>query len=464
MAHEVESPGEPEVNRFSLTRREFVRMGAAAAATTAAVKATVLESKTFAAQAADGPPVRFAIVGTGIRGCDLLKAARTVPSGVCVGAADLYDMRHQAAQEVWGGSFATTRDYQVLLDRKDVDAVLIATSDHLHRRVTLDAVAAGKDVYCEKPMSHSVADGQEMVDAVVKGNRIFQAGSQRVSSILYAKAREIYASGKLGEVHSVDAQWNRNSQGGAWVYPVPADAGPQNVDWDRFIQDAPVRPFDPVRFFRWRLFADYSSGLGGDLFVHMLSGIFAITGLNAAPVRAFSSGGLYHYKDGREFPDFLETLYDFPSANGSVQVHVHCNQNNNDADERITFFGSTGTLVVTGNSVTFTPQNVAPRFEAYGWGGMTEAQRKKGQEDWRAAHASAVQTAAAEAESFTLPRGYNDTADHLANFYHAVHTRHHVVEDEVFGHHAAIGCHMANYSYFHRTVANWDEETKKIVG
>jgi predicted dehydrogenase len=464
MADDAGSPGEPQVNRFSLTRREFVRMSAAAAATGAAVKSTVLQPVSLAAQTADGPPIRFAIVGTGIRGCDLLRAARTVSTGVCVGAADLYDMRHQAAQQAWGGAFSTTRDYRVLLDRKDVDAVLIATSDHLHRRVTLDAVAAGKDVYCEKPMSHSVADGHAMVEAVAKGNRIFQAGSQRVSSILYAKAREIYASGKLGEVHSIDAQWNRNSPGGAWVYPVPADASPQNLDWDRFVQDAPAHSFDPVRFFRWRLFADYSSGLGGDLFVHMLSGIFAITGMNSAPVRAYSSGGLYHFKDGREFPDFLETLYDFPSATGPVQVHVHCNQNNNDADERISFFGSTGTLVVTGTSVTFTPQNVAPRFEPYGWGGMTEAQRKKGEEDWRAAHAPAPQAAAPEAESFSAPRGYSDTADHLANFYHAVHTRKHVVEDEVFGHHAAIGCHMANYSYFHRTIATWDEESKQIVG
>jgi predicted dehydrogenase len=344
-----------------------------------------------------------------------------------------------------------------------VDAVLIATSDHLHRRITLDAVAAGKDVYCEKPMSHSVADGQIMVEEVEKGNRIFQAGSQRVSSILYAKAREIYASGRLGEVHSIDAQWNRNTPGGAWVYPVPADASAANVDWARFVQDAPPHAFDPVRFFRWRLFSDYSSGLGGDLFVHMLSGIFAITGLNTAPVRAYSSGGLYHYQDGREFPDFLETLYDYPSPHGLVQVHVHCNQNNNDADERISFFGSTGTLVVTGRSVTFSPQNVAPRFEAYGWGGMTEAQRKQGEEEWRRTHVE-VSQATPEAESFTMPRGYNDTAEHIANFYRAIHTREHVVEDETFGHHAAIGCHMANYSYFHRTVANWDAKTKSIVG
>jgi predicted dehydrogenase len=449
-----------------MTRRDFVRVGAGAVAAGAALKATLLDPSPLAAQVDSGArPIRFVIVGTGIRGTDLLKAARQVPTGTCVGAAELYTTRHQAAIEAWGADIPVTGDYRTLFDRKDVDAVLVATSDHLHRRVTLDAVAAGKDVYCEKPMSHSVADGQAMVEAVQGGKRIFQAGSQRVSSVLYAKAREIYQSGRLGEVHSIDAQWNRNSPGGAWVYPVPADASRKTVDWDRFIQDAPPHPFDAVRFFRWRLFADYSSGLGGDLFVHMLSGIFAITGLNSPPVRAMSSGGLYHYKDGRDFPDFLETIYDFPGPDGPIQVHVHCNQNNNDNDERISFFGSTGTLVVTGSTVTFTPQNVTPRFDSYGWNGMTNEQRQKGMEQWKAEHpAPAVPPAAPEVETFTLPRGYNDTADHIANFYRAINTRQHVVEDEVFGHHAAIGCHMANYSYFHRTIAKWDEGTKTIQG
>jgi predicted dehydrogenase len=466
MADGAATPGVPGVNRFSITRRDFVRIGAGAVAAGAAIKTTLLEPTNLAAQVDPGTrQIRFVIVGTGIRGTDLLRSARLVPTGVCVGAADLYTTRHTAAKEAYGSDIPVTGDYRTLFNSKNVDAVLVATSDHLHRRVTLDAVAAGKDVYCEKPMSHSVADGEAMVAAVQQGNRIFQAGSQRVSSILYAKARDIYASGRLGEVHSIDAQWNRNSPGGAWVYPVPSDASPQTVDWARFIEDAPSRPFEPVRFFRWRLFSDYSSGLGGDLFVHMLSGIFAVTGLNTPPTRAMSSGGLYHYKDGREFPDLLETIYDYTGPNGNIQIHVHCNQNNNDGDERISFFGSTGTLVVTGSTVTFTPQNVTPHFEGYGWNGMTNAQRKQGIEEWNATHpAAATPPAAPEIETFTVPKGYNDTADHLANFYRAINTRQHVVEDEVFGHNAAIGCHMANYSYFHRTVATWDAATKTIKG
>ena len=454
------------MNPPSISRRNFVRLGAAAAIApaiaSAAAKSKPLEAPPLAAQSLPGGrKIRFAIVGTGIRGCDLLRSARKVPTGVCVGAADLYTARHQAAKEAYGAEFPTTGDYRELLDRKDVDAVLIATSDHHHRRVTLDAAAAGKDVYCEKPMSHSVEDGFAMLDAVQSNKRIFQAGSQRVSSILYAKAREIYASGRLGEVHQIDAQWNRNSPGGAWVYPIPHDAAPETVDWKAFLVDAPERPFDAKRFFRWRCFTDYGSGLGGDLFVHLLSGIQVITGINTPASRAYSTGGLYHYKDGREFPDQLETLYDFPAANGNINVHLHCNQNNDSGGEGILLYGSTGTLVLTGNTVTFTPQDVRPKFESYGWGGMTAAERRRGMDEWTAAHPDPLPPLA-DAESFALPAGYDDTADHIANFFRAVVTRQHVVEDEVFGNNAAIGCHLANRSYFHRSVATWDAATGTI--
>jgi predicted dehydrogenase len=445
-----------------MTRRDFVRLGAGAAVVGAAAKSTLLEPVSLSAQAPrDGRKIRFVMVGTGIRGCNLLSSARKVQTGVCVGAADLYSTRLKAGIEAYGAEFPTTGDYRTLLDRKDVDAVFVATSDHQHRRVTLDAVAAGKDVYCEKPMSHSVEDGFAMVNAVQANKRIFQAGSQRVSSILYEKARELFASGRLGDVHQIDAQWNRNSPGGAWVYPIPPDASPETVDWKGFLVDAPDREFDAKRFFRWRCFSDYGSGLGGDLFVHLLSGIGVVTGMIGPADRAYSTGGTYHYKDGREFPDLLETVFDFPSANGGVHVHLHCNQANDDGDEGLKFFGSTGTMVMTGKTVTFTPQDVRPKFESYGWGGMTEAQRKKGAEEFKAAHPGPL-APLGDDESFTLPRGYDDVAVHIGNFFNAVVTRKHVVEDEVFGNNAAVGCHLANQSYFRRAVASWDAATKTI--
>ncbi len=192
----------------SMTRRDLMRSGAGAVAAGGAIQSALLDPAVLGAQASSGAPagrtIRFVSIGTGIRGCDLLRSARHVPTGVLVGTADLYDMHQKAGIEAYGADVPTTRDYRRLLDRKDVDAVIVAVADHQHRRVVLDAVAAGKDVYCEKPMSHNVADGTAMVKAVQSGKRIFQCGSQRVSNIVYKKAAEIYASGRLGEVHYIE--------------------------------------------------------------------------------------------------------------------------------------------------------------------------------------------------------------------------------------------------------------------
>ncbi len=438
-----------------------MRLGAGAVAAGAVIKSTLLEPVALAAQAAPGAgnrKIRFASIGTGIRGCDLLRSARKVPNGELVGTADLYDMHRKAGVEAWGADVPTMRDYRSLLDRKDVDAVIVAVADHQHRRVVLDCVAAGKDVYCEKPMSHNVADGQAMVKAVQDGKRIFQAGSQRVSNIVYRKAAEIYASGRLGEVHYIEGHSDRNSPSGAWVYPIAPDATAETMDWKAWLRDAPDRPFDPVRFFRWRCFSDYGEGVAGDLYVHLLSGIQCISGINTAPSRAYSTGSLTHFNDGRDFPDLLATLYDYPG----VTVNLHCNQNNA-AGEPIIFYGSEGTMVINGNTLTVTPQDTRPQPEGYALNGWTAEAKKKYLDDWHAAHPEPP-AKLAELETFSATPGYDDTVDHIANFFRAVETRERVIEDEVFGNNAAIACHMANHSYFQHGVAVWDTAAQSIKG
>ena len=422
------------------------------------IKNTVLQPPALSAQGpgATGRKIRFVSIGTGIRGCDLLRSARQVPTGECVGTADLYTMHQKAGQEAYGADIPTTREYRSLLDRKDVDAVIVACADHQHRRVVLDCVAAGKDVYCEKPMSHNVADGLAMVEAVQKNKRIFQAGSQRVSSIVYKKATEIYKSGRLGEVTYIEAHTDRNSPSGAWVYPVAPDASPETIDWATWLRDAPERPFDAERFFRWRCFADYGEGVAGDLYVHLLSGFQCVSGINAPPTRAYSTGSLTHFKDGRDFPDLLATLYDYPG----VAVKMHCNQNNA-SGESMVFYGRQGTMEIVDNTVTVTPQDTSPQPEGYSLNGWTAAAKKQYFEQWHTAHPEPA-AKLGELETYSAPHGYDDTADHLANFFHAVETREHVVEDEVFGNNAAIACHMANHSYFHQNVVKWDASSQTI--
>src|ERR1700685_2108637 len=198
----------------SLSRRTFMQIGAGSVAAGATAKINFLEPAALwgaGRTVAPSDRVRFASIGTGTRGCELLEASLLVPGVECVAVCDLYDSRHEAAQEAVQKQVPATRSYREILARNDVDAVIVAVADHQHRRIVVDACAAGKDVYCEKPMSHTVEDGFAIVDAVRKENRILEVGSQRVSSIVYEKAREIYASGALGEVFFIEASWNRNS-------------------------------------------------------------------------------------------------------------------------------------------------------------------------------------------------------------------------------------------------------------
>jgi predicted dehydrogenase len=447
-----------------LSRRQFIHLGTGALAATTVAK-TILQPRVLSASprpVAPSDTVRFASIGTGIRGCEHLEASLHVPGVQCVAVCDLYDSRHTAAQEsVNNPRVPATRDYRSILDRKDVDAIIIATMDHQHRHIFEDACAAGKDVYCEKPMSHTVEDGFAMVDAAQKNKRMVAVGSQRVSSVLYAKAKEIYDSGKLGEVFCINAYWDRNSPSGAWVYPIPPDASEKTIDWNTFLGNAPKHPFDPVRFFRWRCFTDYGEGLGGDLFVHLLSGINFITSTNVPAQRAQSGGGLYHFKDGREFPDLIETLYDYPTC----RVTLRCNLNNA-GGEFIGFYGTKGTMIIKDATLSYKPEDTRPRPEDYSIGGWPKALRDQYLKQWDAEHPETPALAASvdgEGESYASPPGYSDTVDHQANFFNAVRTRKPVVENEVFGNHTSIGCHLANFSYFNRSAAIWDPAARKIV-
>lgn len=445
-----------------LNRRTFLEIGGKTALAGAAAKYTVLRPETSSASAtrSANDTIRFALIGAGVRGSQLLQASLNVPNVECVAVSDLWDGRLQAAQEYAGKTLFTTRNFQEVLQRKDVDAVIVAVTDHQHCRVVTAACEAGKDVYCEKPMSHTVEQGFEMVDAAQKNKRIMQVGSQRVSSILYAKAREIYASGALGEVFAVDAYTDRDSASGAWVYPIPPDANEQTIDWNTFLIGAPKIPFDAVRFFRWRGYRAYGEGMPGDLYVHLLSGIYFIAGINMVPSRAYSTGGLFRWKNaGRDQPDVMTTLYDFPN----LRVSVHCNSNSN-AGEKTTFYGTNGTLQIDDTKLTVTPYVTTPGPERYSTIGWPAKLRNEYTANWYATHPRPEVSAykIEEGEIYATPEHYDQVVDHEAHFFQSVRTRTSPVENEEFGNHTAIACHMANASYFNQNVAVWDAAGRKI--
>ena len=219
---------------------------------------------------AAGPNSRIGLgfIGVGIRGSYHLENFHKAPGVQAVVAADCYDGHLAFAKEATGGAIETTRDYHAVLARKDIDAVVISTPDHWHARMVLDALAAGKHVYVEKPMTYSIPEGRQVVDAAKKSGKLVMVGSQNKTSKLTAKAREVVKSGVLGKINMVRLSTNRNTAEGAWVYPVPADASPQTIDWARWLGPAPKHDFEAKRVFRWRCWWEYSGGVATDLWVH----------------------------------------------------------------------------------------------------------------------------------------------------------------------------------------------------
>src|SRR5436853_287006 len=231
-----------------LSRRQFLHRTAGAAGALAASPAIFLEPEHIPLPLQSTPAsdrLRFGIIGIGMQGSGLLRDAIQLPGVECVAACDLYDGRHTLAQEIVGKKIPTTRRYKDLLDNKEIDCLIAAVPDHWHKQVVVDAVSAGKDIYCEKPMSHSAADGVAMVAAAQKTGRVVQIGSQRVSSVICAKAKELLANGVIGTLTLVEGSLGRNDPTGAWVYPPPPDLSLDNFDWDTWQGDATKRPWDP---------------------------------------------------------------------------------------------------------------------------------------------------------------------------------------------------------------------------
>jgi predicted dehydrogenase len=405
--------------------------------------------------------IQIALIGAGIQGQGDTKVALQVPGVKLIAVADCYDGRLAHSKELWGSDIFTTRDYREILARKDIDAVIIATPDHWHKPASIDAMNAGKDVYCEKPMIHLYADGPEMIETARTTNRIIQIGSQRVSSKIYAKAKELLAAGAIGQLNMVTARWDRNSSIGAWNYTVPLDASTETCDWPRFLGTAPKIPFSAEQFFQWRKWKAYGSGVAGDLFVHLFSGTHFITGAHG-PTRAMATGGLRFWKDGRDVPDVMLGLFDYQEGfNLSLRVNF---VDGGEESEGLIFTGSEGTMEIAGNTVSISR---APRQKEPGYtvGTFTDAMQKQILEAYRQKYPLTHPAGEPPVgyEKYVAPPGYSDSYDHFNNFFEAVRTRKPVVEDAVFGYRAAGAALLGNLSIERGAIVHWDPNTMKLM-
>jgi predicted dehydrogenase len=320
---------------MTLSRRELLEsLGiAAAGAVTAGYSAT---AKGFAAN----ETINVACIGTGGRCRKLMQSLATIPGVKIAAVCDIWDFHLEEGKKLAQARAFATKDYRAILERKDIDAVLIGTPDHWHVPITVDACAAGKDVYVEKPLTHELAEGARVIEAQNRSGRIVQVGTQQRSMPHLLKGYEIIKSGQLGEIHKVHLTWNRNAPRSARPN---LNIDPKTVDWKQFLGTAKSQPFDEYRFRQWRWFWDFGGGIFTDLMVHWIDVVHWYLDLDH-PQTAASIGDHFQAKDLWETPDTVQTVMKYLKQD--VQAYFEGTFVNARNGAMCEFMGSEGTLYI----------------------------------------------------------------------------------------------------------------------
>jgi predicted dehydrogenase len=454
----MKKPGAP------LSRRRFVgalASGAlAAGATPIALSAQPRRERhmlTARRHQSANDQIQLAVIGAGGMGMADVATALRVPGVRLVAAADCFDGRLEAAREEHGPGLFTTRDYREILARDDVDAVIVGTPDHWHKQISVDALRAGKAVYCEKPMVHSIGEGAELVAAERETGKTFQVGSQGMSSLGNEKAKELLESGAIGELNYAEGFWARNDPIGAWQYEIPEDASEETVDWDMFLGSAPKRPYDPLRIFRWRNYRDYGTGVSGDLFVHLFSSLHFVASSHG-PRKIMAQGGLRYWKDGREVPDVLLGMFDYPEAETHPPFNLSLRVNFVDGTSGSTFLrlvGSEGAMDVTWTEVVLRKNKLVSPTDAF--------LQAKTDEMGEVVEERAEMLPPAETVYVAEDDYWGAHYDHFTNFFRGVREGTPVAENAVFGLRAAAPALACNDSYFDEKIVSWDPEAMEVA-
>lgn len=425
-----------------LSRRGFLGMNAAAAVAPAH-------------RVSANDRVRFACIGCGARAHELMRALLVHPDVEIASLCDAYTGRVERAQERVGGKARVLKDYRESLTDSSIDALVVATPDHWHKQMVLDALASGKDVYCEKPLTFKPVEGVEIIAAAKKSGRIVQVGSQGMSGASQNRAKEMIRQGRLGKVTMIRAAYNRNTASGAWIYPIPPDAGPGTVNWEMFLGSAPKRQFDLARFFRWRCYEDYSGGIATDLFVHLCTTIHYLMDARM-PSRVIALGNLYRWKESRDVPDTLNAILEYPEG---FTVNLSSTFNNQSAAEQsFQFLGTEGTVSLGWGTFSYRPENAREdnRWIVESWPSRLEAKywqdSKVREMELTGTRQPRILTTAEEFQE----EGQEATIIHFRHFLNSVRTRKPYWQDAVAGHRAAACAHMVNLSARTGRAVEWD--------
>lgn len=402
-----------------ISRRDFTR-GVAFAATQAPALS--------AAQSASDR-IRVGVIGCGIRGVGAhIKTLLTMKESdnVTVNAVcDVFDKRAQQAAALTGGK--AYRDYREMLANRDVDVVVIATPDHWHGQMAIDAASAGKHVYCEKPMTHSVEEAKRVVAKVRETGIKLQVGVQAMSDDSYETAYKHFQAGDLGKVVLAQIDYSRNYDKDFWLKPVDPDLKPGvNFDWNLYLGPAEKRPFDADRFFNWIRYFDYSGGVPAGLFVHRATRIIKSLGLTF-PTYGSALGGTFEFTDSRaEIPDTINIMLDYPGGPTVMLISSLAN----DTPVPHLLRGHKATLEFTPTGFTIRPQKL-----------YTD-----------------------QAKEFVHRKtGGEDTELHLRNLLRAIRGQEALKCDALLGYYGVVACQFGVLSQQRRKYLKWDAANERIV-
>ncbi|MGE5421253.1 MAG: Gfo/Idh/MocA family protein, partial [Chloroflexota bacterium] len=405
----------------------------------------------------------------GIMGNVDTDSAIKIPGVELAAVCDLYDGRLTRAKEKYGNNIFTTRDYKEILDRKDIDAVIIATADLWHARIAIEAMNSGKAVYCEKPVVQKISDGLPVIDAQKKTGKPMQVGSQRVSSIVYKKAKEMYKQGAIGQLNCVEASFDRQDALGAWEYTMPTDGSAQTVDWPRYTEGMKPMPWDPKKFFWWRNYRDFGTGVAGDLFVHLLSGIHLMTD-SIGPNQIYASGQLCYWKDGRDVPDVMTAIMHYPESkeHPEFQLMLRVNFVSGQGDKGMTrFIGNEGVMEMLDNGFKVTHSIMSKAPGIGGWDAFDTYPKAMQQELLKQYNQKYTEEQKKRPVvpdfTYTAPAEYDEHLEHFRNFFDGVRDNKPLVEGPVFAVRAAAPTLACNDSYFQKKIINWDPVNMKVV-
>jgi predicted dehydrogenase len=435
-----------------LNRRNFLTAGAASAA--------VAGAPAIHAQQNVNDKLRVAVVGVGTRGIYLLERVQECPNTEIAMICDLYDDNlDRAKKTAFNKNAATTKDWEKAVTAKDVDAVMIATPDFWHARMAVRAAEAKKHVYVEKGMCRTLEEAKAIRKAVTENGVTLQLGHHQNSEATFQKAREIFQTGKLGETTMARTYIDRTNPWPEWQFytrydnqVLPANATPQTIDWERFQQNSSVKTkFDPERFFRWRCWWEYGTGIAGDLMSHQWDGVNLIVGMGI-PEAVQTMGGLFFWTKDRDVPDHWHVMYEYPKK--KLNVTFACNFTNRHHGTNTYIFGRDATIEVAERHCRL----YSAEWKADGKDKMAAALKKCEQ-----IGADPAMAAMLIEPDYTWKRGENEISNHQRNWVDAIRGLDKPRCGMQRAWEEAVVIVMSVESYFKERKVKWDPVNEVVV-